>query len=203
MFTEITEDEIIYQSYGIDFIAVVRWFYDFFAGSEGNFDAWLETAAMWWYLFSILSFMVSVILLVGIVYSTIRASQLSEIEDKQLAEAERTFRHAQGTISENTKWQQILAHASSDSPSEWRLAIIEADIMLGEMLDGLGYVGSSIGEQLKQARPETFRTVQDAWDAHKVRNEIAHRGSDFVLTKKIAQATITQYERVFREFKFL
>ncbi len=203
MFTEITEDEIIYPSYGIDFLAVIRWFYETFTGSEGNFDAWLETAAMWWYLFSVLSFIVSVIFLVGLIYAIIRGAQLSEIESKQIAEAERAFRHAQGTVTENTKWQQILAHASSENPSEWRLAIIEADIMLGEMLDGLGYVGSSIGEQLKQARPETFRTVQDAWDAHKVRNDIAHRGSDFVLTKKIAQATITQYERVFREFKFL
>jgi len=72
--------------------------------------------------------------------------------------------------------------------------------MLEQMLDNAGYVGASIGDKLKTANPASFTTVQDAWDAHRVRNEIAHAGSDFVLTKRVAQETIIKYERVFREF---
>ena len=72
--------------------------------------------------------------------------------------------------------------------------------MLEETLNNAGYVGQTLGEKLKGANPQSFRTVQDAWDAHKVRNDIAHVGSDFILTKRVAQETITKFERVFREF---
>jgi len=94
----------------------------------------------------------------------------------------------------------VLKHISEQNPSEWRLAILEADIMLDEVLEGAGYLGTSIADRLKSAQHSPFNTIQDAWEAHKVRNEIAHVGSDFVLTKKVAGETITRFERVFREF---
>ena len=42
-------------------------------------------------------------------------------------------------------------------------------------------------------------TLDDAWQAHKVRNQIAHAGADFVLTQKITRETIMMYKRVFEE----
>ncbi len=72
--------------------------------------------------------------------------------------------------------------------------------MLDETLKNAGYVGQNLGEKLKGANAESFTTLQDAWEAHKVRNEIAHVGSDFILTQKSAQETITRYARVFKEF---
>ena len=63
--------------------------------------------------------------------------------------------------------------------------------------------GTTIGEKLKSASPNSFKTLDQAWRAHRVRNEIAHAGSDFVLTKKAAQDTITQYKMVFEEFELL
>ena len=83
---------------------------------------------------------------------------------------------------------------------DWSQAIIEADIMLDEILDEQGYVGESVGDKLKQATPARFHTIQDAWDAHLVRNEIAHKGSAFQLTEHVAYRTISHYENVFREF---
>ena len=100
----------------------------------------------------------------------------------------------------NQRWADIEKRLEISNPSEWRVAIIEADILLGEVLDGAGYVGATIGEQLKSANPNNFGTVEVAWQAHRVRNEIAHASSDFVLTHKLARETITQYKRVFNEF---
>jgi uncharacterized membrane protein len=171
-------------------------------GANGT-KSLFEMVAGWWYVFSIVAFLVSAILLVATVYAMIRFSELRKIENEALREAERAFRQTHAAVGENTKWQRILAHTSSDSPSDWRLAIIEADIMLDELLDSLGYSGSSTGEKLKTARPEAFRSIEDAWNAHKVRNAIAHQGSDFVLTKRATNEAITQYQHVFEEFKFL
>jgi hypothetical protein len=182
---------------------IVSWIYRSLTGSHGDLGAFLDSAATWWYLFSILSFVFSAVLLVGVVYAMIRFSELRAAEDEALREAERAFKQTHASKGENTKWQRILSHASSDSPTDWRVAIIEADIMLDELLDSLGYVGQSISDKLKTANPQAFRSVEDAWSAHKVRNAIAHRGSDFVLTKRATQETIAQYQRVFEEFKFL
>ena len=44
-----------------------------------------------------------------------------------------------------------------------------------------------------------METLNDAWEAHKVRNRIAHDGADFVLTKRMVDETINRYLRVFEE----
>ncbi len=71
--------------------------------------------------------------------------------------------------------------------------------MLGEGLKERGYAGISIGDQLKGLSPSQFASLQDAWDAHRVRNRIAHEGSDFVLTQNAAREAIVKYERSLRE----
>jgi len=75
--------------------------------------------------------------------------------------------------------------------------------MLDRVLSEAGYAGNSVGEKLKSTSPQNFTTIQDAWDAHIIRNKIAHEGSDFVVTHRIAKEAITKYERVFREFGVL
>ena len=53
--------------------------------------------------------------------------------------------------------------------------------------------------KLKAVDPSRFHSLQHAWDAHKVRNQIAHSGSAFPLTERLAHRTIAQYEVVMRE----
>lgn len=152
-----------------------------------------------WRGYSIVAYIVSAILLWGTIYAMVRFDQLFEEEQQLLREAEHAYAHAKGVSSKSAKWTEVQKHAASDNPNDWRLAVIEADIMLEEALNKAGYVGASIGDKLKTVNPQNLRSIQDAWQAHKVRNEIAHRGSDFVLTKKIAAETINRFERVFEE----
>jgi hypothetical protein len=104
---------------------------------------------------------------------------------------------------ENERWVHILGLLSSSTTSEWRQAIIEADIMLEEMLRAIGYDGVSIGDMLKNVDPADFVTLEKAWEAHKVRNQIAHRGMDFRVDRNAAERVIKLYEDVFREFNYL
>lgn len=196
------ENEIFFR-YQLDIEGLARFLYEHIISYDGDFASFYESVLSFWYLLSIISFMLSALFLIGIVYAIIRYGQLSEIEQEALREAERAFRHANAPRDEHSKWGKVTTHVTSTNPSDWRLAIIEADIMLDEMLDSLGYQGSSIGEKLKGASADVFRSVQDAWDAHKIRNEIAHRGSDFVLTKRTAQEAVEKYRRVFEEFKVI
>jgi hypothetical protein len=61
-----------------------------------------------------------------------------------------------------------------------------------------GYQGEGVGEMLKGA---SFRTIDLAWDAHRVRNRIAHDGSAFELTEREAKRAFMLYESVFRDLK--
>jgi hypothetical protein len=103
----------------------------------------------------------------------------------------------------NSHWEAIRLWASSASESDWRRAILEADIMLGTLLEQIGYRGKDIGERLRDANPLQFRTLDLAWQAHKVRNDIAHGGEAYHLSQREANAAIDLYRRVFEEFDFI
>lgn len=103
----------------------------------------------------------------------------------------------------NPRWEHVRELANATSESDWRLAILEADIILNDLLVEQGYRGESIGERLRDANPLQFHTLDLAWKAHKVRNDIAHAGSDFHLSQREADATIDLYRRVFEEFDYI
>ncbi|MBX4189377.1 hypothetical protein KW785_02150 [Candidatus Parcubacteria bacterium] len=100
----------------------------------------------------------------------------------------------------NEKWKRVITHINSNNPSDWRLAIIEADIILDELLRIQGYHGDTIGEMLKAVERSDMRTIDNAWEAHKVRNLVAHGGGDYDLTERDAKRTIALFESVFKEF---
>lgn len=101
------------------------------------------------------------------------------------------------------RWENIMARMSSLHESDWRLAIIECDILLNEMLIKMGYHGESIADKLKLVERSDFETIDLAWEAHKVRNRIAHSGSEYHLSKTEAERTFELYKKVFEEFYFI
>jgi hypothetical protein len=103
----------------------------------------------------------------------------------------------------NEKWQNVLVHINSGNPSDWKLAILECDIMLSDILEKMGYLQESISEKLKSVEPSDFTNIENAWEAHKIRNQIAHEGSDFIINEREAKRVIGLYETVFREFEYI
>lgn len=99
---------------------------------------------------------------------------------------------------DHPKFAVIQGYMSSQSEALWRIGIMEADNLLFEVLRDKGYQGEGVGEMLKSA---SFRTIDLAWDAHKIRNRIAHDGSDFELTEREAKRAFVLYESVFRDLK--
>lgn len=101
------------------------------------------------------------------------------------------------------KWDRIVDFASSDNENDWRQAILEADIMLDELLGEQGYSGTDLGEKLHSAQIGDFVTLNEAWEAHKVRNKIAHQGAALNLPKREVIRVLGMYEKVFREFNYI
>lgn len=168
-------------------------------GSSGGaeFSSWLTHLWLW---IVVIGYIISVIALIVIVYSIMRLFELRKREEQHY----RTLLvEPDAAGGAHPRWEHIQSLAEGASRSEWREAIIEADIMLDDILAREGYEGDGIGEKLKSADPSQFKTLQNAWEAHKVRNQIAHEGSAFDLSETVAHRTLAHYEAVFREFKVI
>ncbi len=152
-------------------------------------------STLWGYITAI-GYLLTVLGIALVVYSTVRLFHLRKREDEAYA----PLMLASADTATNKRWIHIQELMESGKPSEWREAIIESDIMLDDMLREQGYHGAGVGERLKSVERADFNTLNDAWEAHKVRNQIAHEGSSFDLSQTLAQRTIARYEAVFREF---
>jgi hypothetical protein len=153
-----------------------------------------------WPFIKIMGVVVSAGALFGIVYFFRKLTALQKEENAiYQANEDRTT----PSDVKNGKWERVIQHINSTNAAEWRLAIIEADVMLEELLRVQNYHGESIGEMLKAVEPSDMLTLDNAWEAHKVRNQIAHDGADFELTERDARRVISLYESVFKEFKLI
>jgi hypothetical protein len=152
-----------------------------------------------WSLYALLAYILCIIMLILYVYASTRYKQLSELRTESIRERERIYDERFRTGPKNDRLADVMTHIASEHPNDWKLAIIEADIILDEALKKAGYGGVSLGERLKSISPAQLKSLDAAWQAHKVRNQIAHEGADFVLTRRLADETIKQYKMVFNE----
>ena len=142
----------------------------------------------------------SLIFLTLFVYSYIRFRQVKAEEDYRVTH---NYEPEEGDFAKNDRWEKITTMVNSDNPSDWKQAIIDADVILDELVTGKGYQGTHLGDKMKNIKNEDLATRQSAWDAHKVRNRIAHDGGNFVLTQHEAKRVINLFAAVFREMRFL
>jgi len=162
----------------------------------------METALSLWGPLYPLAISVSLVFALGIAYCAIRIMQIRRIEN---ANFHRHAHHAHHEEIPRTRlrWNRVMEHANSGDEHQWRLAILEADILLNELLDVLGYKGETMAEKMKMVNRANFNSIDEAWEAHKVRNRVAHEGSENPLSEREKNHVISQYARVFKEFGFI
>lgn len=94
---------------------------------------------------------------------------------------------------------EINKKVASDSVSDWKIAVIEADKVLDRTLDKKGFLGESLGEKLKKMVPADLPEVyEEVWEAHKIRNSIVHE-PDFEITQSEGRKLIGIYERAIKK----
>ncbi len=128
--------------------------------------------------------------------------RLARVRREELAALWRGAPQQRG-VEQDPRWRHIEMLMQSENPAQWRQAILEADIILDALLTKMGYQGLGVGEKLRQIERSDFSSIDAAWEAHRVRNRIAHEGSEFLLTKREAQRVLQLYRAVFEEFFYL
>ena len=190
--------------YNIDFNSIFTGIYNFAHGTSFSVNSvYLELVSIA-VVIAIIGLALAFGRLVLIVYITIRLEQMEHQGFHHLEMAEHITHavHAEPE-AKNPRWEGVSILAASPNESDWRRAILEADIMLADLLKERGYPGETLGDQLKMANPLQFTTINLAWEAHRMRNALAHLGEAFPLSERDARATIDQYRRVFEEFDYI
>lgn len=168
------------------------------ASGPGGYDATFNS----WSAFVAFSLLVTLCLTALIVYCCIRMFQIRQGERRKFAAMQQTVA-SHDVPKTQLRWARVLEEANSPDERTWRLAVLEADIMLNELLDSLGYRGETMADKMRAADRATFHTLDMAWEAHTFRNRIAHQSNQQPLDQREVRRVISLYERVFREFRFI
>jgi len=153
-----------------------------------------------WEKISFVGALITPVLLVMVAYVVIRNKQIRLAEMEEYKAKAKPLHAAE---AKNERWERVLNLVSSDRPGDWRLAILEADVMLDEALSSSGYEGEDLGGRLKAIEQGDLQSLNDAWEAHKVRNKVAHAGSDFILSQRESLHAINLFQKVFQELEII
>lgn len=173
----------------------------FFRGGVSDIDPTVAPVIVWllnlWNSLTVLSFVVSLLALMALVFTTVRIYQIRKAEEHRIS----TITHEEEDYrTDRSRWEHVAALVESHQESDWRQAIIEADIMLDEILCEQGYQGATVSEKLEKVDPTKFKTLEDAKAAHAVRMAM-NDNPEAPLRDEIAYRAVKHYENVFREFK--
>lgn len=91
-------------------------------------------------------------------------------------------------------WKKVKARLDLGQESEYKLALIEADAMVDDILRRMDYKGETLKERLAKITSATIPNIDKLAEAHKVRNSIVH-DPDYHLTLEETKSVIEVYEK--------
>lgn len=173
----------------------------------------LEVTNGWYSIFyffqelQLILVLLSAVLLVIFIYLHLKLERMHDAAHQRRHEAERAIAGAAqaraGSNPNRTQWEQISELMSSSNPNDWKSAIMNADVMLDTLLTENGFMGADVGEKLRSAAGSPYTSVEAAWEAHRIRNRVAHGGPDYSLGERDAKVAMASYRRVFEEFGYI
>src|SRR3989344_7304784 len=100
------------------------------------------------------------------------------------------------------QWLKIKDRVERNTEAEWKLAVIEADKLVDDVLKKMGYPGEDISERLKIATPEQISSLNLLLEAHKLRETVVHYPEFYASELEIKNA-IDYYETFLREVQVI
>ena len=107
-----------------------------------------------------------------------------------------------GLTKMTKRWNKITVRLQTANESEYKLAIIEADTMMDEILKRMNFPGNTTDERLSNITSAVMPSIDQLKAAHQVRDNIVH-DPDYRLTLDETRSTIGVYEAVLREFDLI
>lgn len=100
------------------------------------------------------------------------------------------------------RWNDLRKRLETGKETEYKVAIIEADSIIDDLLKRMQYAGENLGERLAGVPAGQLENVADMREAHEARNKIVLDGN-FKLSKEEAEKTLEKFESLLRYFEVL
>ena len=119
----------------------------------------------------VISVIVTIFLVVAIIYIIAKTGWLRTRVEKY-----RTFVLKTDLSKKRVEegWKIVQQHFFRGDDNDLKISIIQADTILEEALRHAGTRGANLGDRLKNLKRGQVPNLEDVWQAHKLRNQIAH-----------------------------
>lgn len=154
----------------------------------------------WLLTLKIIFIVVSLIFIGFIIFALVKTTWLKKLFLWDLEEF-LTYR-PYGMAKFEKKWQKIKERLASDTESEWKLSIIEADELINDTLSRMEIPGESLGEKLTKVTSDTLPNVEELKNIRKIRNSII-RDPTYKLSLEEAKRAMAVYEKALVDLQVL
>ena len=162
------------------------------ANTVANFQiAFLDSSFV--HVLEIISAVVTIIFGIAAAFLVIKQKEF----DLKLAGQEAVAVEAVGLGPLQEQWNDIMRHIDSIHEGEWKFAVIEADTIVDGVLKNY-FPGDSMGERLLNIDKTKLLSIDDLWEAHKIRNRLAH-DTNYFLRHAEALRAIHLFESTLKE----
>jgi len=100
------------------------------------------------------------------------------------------------------QWQTVEGHLSSHLENDWKIALLEADRIVSQVLDIAGLKGENFREKVENAHENQIEQKEELLRAHEVRNAII-RDHDYILSSEQAQETVEIFKTFLHHWEAL
>lgn len=96
-----------------------------------------------------------------------------------------------------TSWLTIEQQLVKGEEASSHLVVLNADKLLDQALKQRGFKGETMGERMKTAK-DTWSNANNVWNAHKLRNQIAHE-PEVKVGYDIARRALSAYKQALKD----
>ena len=130
----------------------------------------------------VIFFVVAVLLFGTILFALLTLKQKSTVLDKE---------------KYRSLWLEIENRNLPEQHQRYQITVLNADKLLAKALEEIGIKGNTMGERMKSFG-KGFSKQDQVWQAHKIRNKIAHE-SDVQLTLKQVRAVLKCFKQALKD----
>jgi hypothetical protein len=145
-----------------------------------------------------ISFFISTILLIGIIYALIKSGYF-DYKTERMMDALMV-----GDLPRRRSikgWQEIMKKMGGKKEEDWQAALVIADNILGEVLKLAGYYGKNLTDRLDNITPAQMSHILELRQAHQLTQRA--RKEDFSASKAEISEAIYIYRKTFQELRLL
>lgn len=158
------------------------------------------TSSGWFLVFKFIVLLLDLFFIGFIIFALTKTSWFSRLIVWDLKEY-MTFKHY-GVPRIDKKWVKIKERLELGTQPEAKLAIIEAEAILDDILKKESFPGKTFGERLSKINTVIIKNIEEVKEAHQIRSDIIHDPS-YRLDIKEAKRILDVYEKALVDLQAL